>query len=87
VEDVLGRRLQTLVFKKGMAVSPLHARQLIAHGHVLVGERAITIPGYGVSRNEEGHIRLSGAKAPERPAAPEVEAQVPKHETQAVAPE
>ncbi len=60
VEDVLARRLQTLVFKKGMALSPLHSRQLIVHGHVLIGERFITIPGYGVSRDEEGRVQLVG---------------------------
>lgn len=71
VEDVLARRLQTLVFKKGMALSPLHARQLVVHGHIMVGERTITIPGYGVSRDEDGAIKLVGMKVqapPEQPA-------------------
>jgi len=86
VEDVLARRLQSLVFKKGMAVSSLHARQLVAHGHVLIGERAITVPGYGVSRDEEGNIRLIGAKAPEPAAVPPEATQI-KPEAEAVAPE
>lgn len=70
VEDVLGRRLQTMVFKKGMAVSPLHARQLVTHGHVVVGRRTVTIPGYGVSRQEEGEIKLVGVKEPVPPEGP-----------------
>jgi small subunit ribosomal protein S4 len=67
VEDMLGRRLQTMVFKKGMALSPLHARQLIVHGHVSVRERVITIPGYEVGGQEEGTVKLIGGAAKEAP--------------------
>jgi small subunit ribosomal protein S4 len=73
VEDVLSRRLQTMVYKKGMAISPLHARQLIVHGHVVIGDRTITVPGYGVNRQEEAGIKLVGLKeeaTPEQQAAP-----------------
>lgn len=88
VEDVLGRRLQTLVFKKGMAISPLHARQLVVHGHAVIGDRSITVPGYMVQLKEEGGIKLTGLKAPEAPAG---QAQPPAPEQgaapEAVAPE
>lgn len=67
VEDVLSRRLQTMVFKKGMALSPLHSRQLIVHGHVTVGDRVITIPGYEVGSQEEGRVKLAGRE--ETPSA------------------
>jgi small subunit ribosomal protein S4 len=63
VEDVLGRRLQTMVFRRGMAISPLHARQLIVHGHVVVNGRRIGVPGYNVNRNEENSIAVLGGKA------------------------
>jgi small subunit ribosomal protein S4 len=59
VEDVLSRRLQTLVYKKEMAVSPLQARQRIVHGHVRIGERVITIPSYEVNRGEEPRIEAT----------------------------
>jgi small subunit ribosomal protein S4 len=62
VEDVLSRRLQSMVFKKGMAVSPLHARQLVTHGHVMVGSRRITVPGYEVEAQEEATVVLVGGK-------------------------
>ena len=78
VEDMLARRLQTMVFKKGMALSPLHARQLIVHGHVTVTERVITVPGYEVGSQEEGTVKLVGAALPSEapPAAgPAVEEQ------------
>ncbi len=69
VEDMLARRLQSMVFKKGMALSPLHARQLIVHGHITVGDRVITVPGYEVGGPEEGTIKLIGGRAKEVPPA------------------
>ncbi|MEM0037726.1 MAG: 30S ribosomal protein S4 [Zestosphaera sp.] len=53
VEDVLQRRLQTLVYRKGLAVSIHEARQLITHGHIAIGGRRVTSPGYLVNRDEE----------------------------------
>ncbi|MDE1853026.1 MAG: 30S ribosomal protein S4 [Thaumarchaeota archaeon] len=64
VEDMLARRLQSMVFKKGMALSPLHSRQLIVHGHVSVGGRIITVPGYEVGSMEEGAVALVQGAAP-----------------------
>lgn len=75
VEDVLSRRLQTMVFKKGMALSPLHARQLISHGHVVVGSGRITIPGYEVGFSEEGTVRLLAAPGAPSTAAPAAESE------------
>ncbi|NHJ33007.1 MAG: 30S ribosomal protein S4 [Asgard group archaeon] len=53
IEDFLERRLQTLVFKKGLATTPHHARQMIVHGHILIGERIAKSPSYLVSPAEE----------------------------------
>ena len=76
IEDMLSRRLQSMVFKKGMSLSSLHSRQLIVHGHVSVGGRIITVPGYEVGSQEEGTIGLVGGPArKEEPAAPSPEAQ------------
>jgi len=58
IEDILSRRLQTIVFKKGLAKTPKQARQLIVHGHVLVNDRKIPYPGYFVNRDEENNIKL-----------------------------
>lgn len=85
VEDVLARRLQTMVFKKGMALSPLHSRQLIVHGHIAIGDRLITIPGYGVSQDDESLISLVGKRAEKEPVVSESPA-VPSEEAAAVEP-
>lgn len=58
VEDVLARRLQTVLHRKGLANTPKHARQLIVHGHVLIGGRKITYPSYLVAKAEEDLIQL-----------------------------
>ncbi len=46
VEDLLERRLQTVVYKKGFARTPLHARQMIVHGHILVNGVRMNSPSY-----------------------------------------
>ncbi len=56
VENVLERRLQTMVFRKGLAKTVYQARQLVVHGHIAVGGRRVTSPGYLVPREEEGLI-------------------------------
>src|SRR5207245_8826877 len=49
VEDVLARRLQSMIFKGGMAVSPLQARQAIVNGHVVIGEWRVKVTRYTVA--------------------------------------
>ncbi len=56
VEDILKRRLQTLVFEKGFAKTIYHARQLIVHGHIQVVGKKINAPSYIVKNNEEDMI-------------------------------
>ncbi|RZN59687.1 MAG: 30S ribosomal protein S4, partial [Thermoproteota archaeon] len=56
VEDILERRLQTIVWRKGFAKSPYMARQLIVHGHIKVNGRRIRQPSYLVSAEEEQSI-------------------------------
>lgn len=70
LDDVLGltldklfeRRLQTIVYKKGMANTPKQARQLIVHGKVVVGGRRVVFPSYLVSKDEENLIRVMSTK-------------------------
>jgi len=53
LKELLDRRLQTIVYKKGLALTIKQARQFIVHGHIIVNEKKITIPGYKVTVNEE----------------------------------
>ncbi|MFX1315744.1 MAG: 30S ribosomal protein S4 [Promethearchaeota archaeon] len=56
VEDVLKRRLQTLVYEKGLASTIYQARQYIVHGHIQVGGKKINAPSYLVKTAEEDLI-------------------------------
>ena len=58
VTDLLSRRLQTIVQRKLYFKTPYHARQAIVHGHVMIGDRIITIPSYVVKIDEEPKIHL-----------------------------
>ncbi|MEM2841995.1 MAG: 30S ribosomal protein S4 [Thermoproteota archaeon] len=58
VSDILSRRLQTLVFRKGFANSIHQARQLICHGKVLVGNVKVRSPSFLVRRVEEPTISV-----------------------------
>jgi len=69
VDDILERRLQTRVYKKGLAKSAKHARQLIVHGHIAVNGRRVTVPSYIVDTVEEGKIGYY--EEPERPGSSE----------------
>lgn len=53
IEDVLERRLQSVVYQKGLARSPVQARQMVVHGHIVVGDKRVDEPGYLVSKAEE----------------------------------
>lgn len=63
IEDILERRLQTIVFRKGLARTIFQARQLITHGHVTIDGRRVTIPGYIVPKEEEPNIIYSPESA------------------------
>lgn len=58
IEDILERRLQTLVMKRSNLKSPYQARQIVVHGHVSIGDRKINLPGYLVKKDEETQILI-----------------------------
>ncbi len=59
VEDVLKRRLQTLVYEKGLAKTIYEARQRIVHNHIQVGNKRINSPSYIVKKEEEDFISFA----------------------------
>ena len=59
IEDILERRIQTLVYKKGMAKTPLQARQLITHGHISIRGRKVTSPSYILKADEEEYLKYT----------------------------
>ena len=70
LEDILERRLQTLVLRKNMARSVYQARQLITHGHVAIRNRRVFSPSYLVLKDEEDKIAFSLTSAVTNPEHP-----------------
>ncbi|MCW8172374.1 30S ribosomal protein S4 [Natrialba swarupiae] len=58
VEDVLERRLQTVVYRKGLANTTQQARQFISHGHIVIDGQRNRIPSYVVDVDEEDRIEF-----------------------------
>lgn len=57
IRDLLERRLQTLVFRRGLAKTLFQARQLVSHGHISVAGKVVSVPGYMVKRDEEQKLK------------------------------
>jgi len=86
IEAILSRRLQTVLYRKGLAYTPKQARQLIVHGHAAIGPRRVTIPGYIVKRGEEDLVQyhetspISNDLHPMRPKPEELKAKLEAEE-------
>lgn len=59
VEDFLERRLQTCVYKLGLAKSIHHARVLIRQRHIRVGKQIVNVPSFIVRLDSQKHIDFS----------------------------
>lgn len=57
-KDVLERRLQTIVFRKGYAPTIHAARQMVVHRHITIDDRVVDVPGYFVKADEESRIKI-----------------------------
>jgi len=56
IGDILERRLQTQVYRQGLAHSMRQARQFITHGHTAISGHKVTVPSYAVSKADEMRI-------------------------------
>merc|ERR1712072_1685329 len=59
LENFRERRLQTLVFKRGLAKSIHHARVLIRQRHIRVGRQVVNVPSFMVRVEQQPHIEFS----------------------------
>eukprot|EP01053_Blabericola_migrator_P008894 Blabericola_migrator_1__8893@NODE_4700_length_1014_cov_355_243928_g2920_i0_p1_GENE_NODE_4700_length_1014_cov_355_243928_g2920_i0NODE_4700_length_1014_cov_355_243928_g2920_i0_p1_ORF_typecomplete_len194_score29_34Ribosomal_S4/PF00163_19/9_9e34S4/PF01479_25/6_7e03S4/PF01479_25/2_7e05FoP_duplication/PF13865_6/2_7FoP_duplication/PF13865_6/3_5e02_NODE_4700_length_1014_cov_355_243928_g2920_i0344925 len=59
VSKLLERRLQTRVFKSGVAKSIHHARVLIYQRHIRVGRQVVNVPSFCVRIDSDKHIDFS----------------------------
>jgi small subunit ribosomal protein S4 len=59
---LLERRLDNVVYRLGLADSRAQARQLVRHGHLLVGGRKLDIPSYLVKEADVITFREQSVK-------------------------
>lgn len=71
LKNVLDRRLQSILLKKGSARTIKQARQFITHQHIMVGGKMITSPNYLVSTEEESQISFASNSTLSNPEHPE----------------
>ncbi|TAL47982.1 30S ribosomal protein S4 [archaeon] len=60
INNLLSRRLQTIVHKKGLANTVKQARQYIVHGLVTISGKKVVYPSYVVAVDEEEKIQKVG---------------------------
>ncbi len=89
-EDLLERRLQTILVRKGLAPTMKAARQMIVHKKIIVGGKAVDSPSYIVPKKFENDITIKKKtkkeEKPEEAKEPEQEdnSQETKEETKEV---
>ncbi|HMO02123.1 MAG TPA: 30S ribosomal protein S4 [Oligoflexia bacterium] len=60
----LERRLDNMVYRMGLASSRKEARQLVAHGHILVNNKRVNIPSYAVAVGDKIQLKENSKKKP-----------------------
>ncbi|MGY5861079.1 MAG: 30S ribosomal protein S4 [Candidatus Thorarchaeota archaeon] len=63
LDNVLDRRLQTIIFRKGLACSMHHARQLVTHGHIALDGARVTTPRRIITAAEEDRLMFTPKSA------------------------
>ncbi|MFB6144303.1 MAG: 30S ribosomal protein S4 [Candidatus Nanohaloarchaea archaeon] len=77
--DILDRRLQTAVNRRGYSDTVREARQLVSHGHVYVDGERVNIPSYLLTQEEEKKLEV---ELPDEGGAEEPEAEEESEEEQ-----
>ncbi len=62
--EKLERRLDNVVYRLGFARSRTMARQMVGHGHFVVGKRKLTIPSYQVRNDDMITVREGSRVSP-----------------------
>lgn len=60
----LEMRLDSAVYRSGLALTRRAARQLVSHGHVNVNDRRVTMPSYKLQVGDQISVREGSRKSP-----------------------
>ena len=81
LKDILERRFQSMVYRRGLSRSMKQARQFIVHQHVTLSGKKISSPSHIVLKDEETAIQFSQHSTllnPEHPERVHIEKKVKK---------
>jgi small subunit ribosomal protein S4 len=79
-ENLLGlleRRLDSVIYRMGLATSRAQARQVVRHGHIQVNGRKVDIPSFTVKPGDDVSVRETSKENPTILAAREATAHAP----------
>jgi small subunit ribosomal protein S4 len=79
-ENLLGlleRRLDSVIYRMGLATSRAQARQIVRHGHIQVNGRKVNIPSFTVKAGDEVAVREGSKNNPTILAARDATAHAP----------
>lgn len=76
IDNILNRRLQSIIVRKGLAKTPLQARQFIVHGHIALDGNRTRWPSTLISVDDEmkisfyhrSNVKQTALKKLEKPA-------------------
>jgi small subunit ribosomal protein S4 len=75
--SLLERRLDSVIYRMGLATSRAQSRQVVRHGHIQVNGRKVDIPSFVVRPGEEISVRESSKNNPTILAARDATAHAP----------
>jgi len=78
INDLMERRLQTILVRKNLARSVNQARQFIVHRHIIINGKKVTSPSHLVKLGEEGSISFVQTSRLADPNHPERHQEIPK---------
>src|SRR3989344_4015682 len=78
LENILEKRLQTVVWRKDLAKTVMQARQFIVHGHIAICGKKIDAPGYLVKADDADNIGYYKGPLELEPPKPDKKADMKK---------
>lgn len=69
IENLLERRLPSIIAAKGLLKTPQQARQMIVHKNVMIDNKIVNTPSYIVPVNEENLISIKIKQKKAKPVA------------------
>lgn len=80
IKDILERRIQTLIYRKGLAKTTKQARQMIVHRHIMLNNQKVNTPSLLVNAAYDNTLNFSPGSNFADPEHPERQQKQPQKE-------